>query len=265
MRSHVHKQSSLFGCTNIEDRIAANSPLLIIKLPADMGSHSMSPTFDSLFAEGGRPSIAPERLLRVLLLEYLFSIRSERRLIKHLDFNMLFRCFVGLLMDEPVWDYSSFLAIRDRLLDESAMQEFFGGLVSAAEWAELASDGHFSVDGSLLRARASHRGLAARDGSDEGASPGPGAHPRGGFPRQEAHEKDPRLSHLSGSPPGHQEHGLCPSERHYSYAQREPPRPDRRCAWHARSMLRRLDRIWGEVLLKFANRFGVAICWLSPS
>ncbi len=100
----------------------------------------------------GRPSIAPERLLRALLLQCLFSIRSERALIEHLDFNMLFRWLVGLSQDEQVWDHLSFSANRDRLLKESVMREVFGGVVAIAEWAELISDEHFSVDGSLLRA-----------------------------------------------------------------------------------------------------------------
>ena len=181
MRGPDHKQSSLFSYTNIEDRIAVDHPLRRVKVMADMVLHSMSPTFDSLYAEGGRPSIAPERLLRALLLQCLFSIRSERALIEHLDFNMMFRWFVGLSQDEPVWDHSSFSANRDRLFKESVMREFFGGVVAIAEWAELISDEHFSVDGSLLRAWASHKSLAARDGSDEPPGPDQGRNPEVDF------------------------------------------------------------------------------------
>ena len=155
-----HKQSSLFSYIPIEERIAADHPLRRVKVMADMVLHSMSSSFDSLYAEGGRPSIAPERLLRALL-QCLFSIRSERALIEHLDFNMMFRWFVGLTMYEPVWDHSSFLANRDRLLKENVMREFFGGVVDIAEWADLISDEHFSVDGSLLRAWASQMSAAA--------------------------------------------------------------------------------------------------------
>jgi transposase len=100
MRGPTISRAACFSYTNIEDRIAADHPLRRIKALADMVLHSMSPTFDSLYAEGGRPSIAPERLLRALLLQCLFSIRSERALIEHLDFNMLFRWFVGLTMDD---------------------------------------------------------------------------------------------------------------------------------------------------------------------
>ena len=102
-------------------------------------------------------------------------------MIEHLDFNMLFRWFVGLSQDEPVWDHSSFSANRDRLLKESVMREFFGGVVGIAEWAALISDEHFSVDGSLLRAWASHKSMAARDGSDEPPGPDQGRNPEVDF------------------------------------------------------------------------------------
>ena len=171
MRGTDHKQNALFSYVNIEERIAAEHPLRRVKVLADLVLRSMSPTFDSLYAQGGRPSIAPERLLRASLLQCLFSIRSERALVEHLDFNMMYRWFVGLTLDEAVWDHSTFSANRERLLKQSVMREFFTGVVAIAEWADLVSDEHFSVDGSLLRAWASHKSLAARDGSDE--PPGP--------------------------------------------------------------------------------------------
>jgi transposase len=177
-----HKQSTLFSYVNIEDRIAPDHPLRRIKTLADVVLRTMSPHFDALYAEGGRPSIAPERLLCASLLQCLFSIRSERALVEHIDFNMKFRWFIGLTLDEPVWDHSTFSANRERLLKESVMREFFGGVVAIAEWAELVSDEHFSVDGSLLRAWASHKSLAARDGSDEPPRTGSGTQPRGGLP-----------------------------------------------------------------------------------
>jgi len=197
MRGPDHKQSSLFSYTNIEDRIAVDHPLRRVKVMADMVLHSMSPTFDSLYAEGGRPSIAPERLLRALLLQCLFSIRSERALIEHLDFNMMFRWFVGLTLDDPVWDHSTFSANRERLLKESVMREFFGGVVAIAEWAELVSDEHFSVDGSLLRAWASHKSLMARDGSDEPPGPDQGRNPEVDFRGQ----KRSNATHVSRTDP----------------------------------------------------------------
>ena len=171
MRGTDHKQSPLFSYVNLEDRIPRDHPLRRVKVLADLVLRSMSAHFDALYAEGGRPSIAPERLLRASLLQCLFSIRSERALVEHIDFNMMYRWFVGLTLDEAIWDHSTFSANRERLLKESVMREFFGGVLAIAEWAELVSDEHFSVDGSLLRAWASHKSMAARDGSDE--PPGP--------------------------------------------------------------------------------------------
>ncbi len=152
MRGTDHKQNALFSYVNIEDRIPADHPLRRVRVLADLVLRAMSPTFDSLYVEGGRPSIAPERLLRASLLQCLFSIRSERALVEHIDFNMMFRWFVGLTLDEAVWDHSTFSANRERLLKECVMREFFGGVVAIAEWADLVSDEHFSADGSLLRA-----------------------------------------------------------------------------------------------------------------
>ena len=106
MRGPDHKQNALFSYVNIEERIPTEHPLRRVKVLADLVLRSMSPTFDSLYAEGGRPSIAPERLLRASLLQCLFSIRSERALVEHIDFNMMYRWFVGLTLDEAVWDLS---------------------------------------------------------------------------------------------------------------------------------------------------------------
>ena len=181
MRGIDHKQNALFSYVNIEDRIDRDHPLRRIKTLADMVLRTMSPQFDALYADGGRPSIAPERLLRASLLQCLFSIRSERALVEHIDFNMMFRWFVGMTLDEPVWDHSTFSANRERLLKESVMREFFGGVVAIAEWAELVSDEHFSVDGSLLRAWASHKSLMARVGSDEPPGPDQGRNPEVDF------------------------------------------------------------------------------------
>ena len=181
MRGIDHKQNALFSYVNIEDRIDRDHPLRRIKALADMVLRTMSAQFDALYADGGRPSIAPERLLRASLLQCLFSIRSERALVEHIDFNMMFRWFVGMTLDEPVWDHSTFSANRERLLKESVMREFFGGVVAIAEWAELVSDEHFSVDGSLLRAWASHKSLMARDGSDEPPGPDQGRNPEVDF------------------------------------------------------------------------------------
>jgi len=125
------------------------------------------------------------------------SIRSERALVEHIDFNMMFRWFVGLTLDEAVWDHSTFSANRERLLKESVMREFFGGVVAIAAWADLVSDEHFSVDGSLLRAWASHKSLMARDGSDEPPGPDQGRNPEVDFRGQKRANK----AHVSRTDP----------------------------------------------------------------
>jgi|JI10StandDraft_1071094.scaffolds.fasta_scaffold635680_1 transposase len=181
MRGVDRKQQSLFSYISIEERIAADHPLRRMKQLTDTVLATMSQQFDEIYAEGGRPSIAPERLLRALLLQCLFSIRSERALIEHIDFNMMYRWFVGLSMDEPMWDHSTFSANRERLLKECIMRRFFEGVLALAEWADLVSDEHFSVDGSLLRAWASHKNMAARDGSDEPPGPDQGRNPEVDF------------------------------------------------------------------------------------
>lgn len=132
MRGTDHKQSPLFSYVNLEDRIPRDHPLRRVKVLADLVLRSMSAQFDALYAEDGRPSIAPEQLLRASLLQCLFSIRSERALVEHIDFNMMYRWFVGLTLDEAIWDHSTFSTNRDRLLKESVMREFFGGVVAIA-------------------------------------------------------------------------------------------------------------------------------------
>lgn len=197
MRGTDHKQNALFSYINIEERIAQDHPLRRVKMLADLVLRTMSAQFDSLYAEGGRPSIAPERLLRASLLQCLFSIRSERALVEHIDFNMMYRWFVGLTLDEPVWDHSTFSANRERLLKESVMRQFFDGVMAIAEWAELVSDEHFSVDGSLLRAWASHKSLMARDGSDGPPGPDQGRNAEVDFHGQ----KRSNATHVSRSDP----------------------------------------------------------------
>lgn len=141
MRGTDHKQSPLFSYVNLEDRIPRDHPLRRVKSLADLVLRSMSPHFDALYAEGGRPSIAPERLLRASLLQCLFSIRSERALVEHIDFNMMYRWFVGLTLDEAIWDHSTFSANRERLLKESTTQRL-SRCVRPEDWhAVIFADG----------------------------------------------------------------------------------------------------------------------------
>ena len=125
----------------------------------------MDGRFEKLYSQTGKPSIAPERLIRALLLQVLYSIRSERLQIERLAYNLLFRWFVGLSVDEPVWDHSTFSKNRDRLLEADIARELFEAIVEQARMADLLSDEHFSVDGTMIEAWASHKSFRPKDGS----------------------------------------------------------------------------------------------------
>lgn len=127
----------------------------------------LSPKFDTLYARMGRPSIAPEKLLRALLLQVFYSVRSERLLMEELNYNMLFRWFVGLNMDDQVWDPTTFTKNRERLLRGDIAEKFFAGVLDQARGYELLSDEHFTVDGTLLEAAASLKSFKAKDKQDE--------------------------------------------------------------------------------------------------
>lgn len=134
----------------------------------------LSPPFDKMYARMGRPSIAPEKLLRALLLQVLYSVRSERLLMEELNYNMLFRWFVGLNMDDSVWDPTSFTKKRERLLRGDLAEEFFAGVLEQARGYELLSDEHFTVDGTLLEAAASLKSFKTKDQQDEPPPDDPG-------------------------------------------------------------------------------------------
>ena len=125
------------------------------------GAAELSPRFDTLYSRTGRPSIAPEKLLRALLLQVLYTVRSERLLMEQLDYNLLFRWFVGLNMDDPVWDPTVFTKNRERLLEGDVAKAFFEQVLELAQQRELLSDEHFTVDGTLIEAWAGHEELQA--------------------------------------------------------------------------------------------------------
>jgi transposase len=135
-----------------------------MKQRVDAILRSMSGEFGRRYARTGRASVPPERLLRALLLQVLYSLRSERQLMEQLDYNLLFRWFVGLGIDDPVWDRTVFCVNRDRLLSEGAARDFFERVLAIAEWKNLTSAEHFSVDGSLIEAWASHKSFVRKDG-----------------------------------------------------------------------------------------------------
>ena len=137
--------------------------------------------FESMYASSGRDSIAPEKLLRALLLQAVYGIRSERALCEHLRYNMLYRWFVGIPMHDEVWDHSSFTRNRDRLIEHDTVRALFGEILDTAERAGLLSDEHFSVDGTLIRAWASHKSMVPRDGIDPPDKSGPKCNPEVDF------------------------------------------------------------------------------------
>jgi transposase len=157
MRGNDEQQGAVFSYVRAEQRIAAEHPLRRIRAMTDVALQELSPEFDRLYAGGGRPSIAPEKLLRALLLQLLYSRRSERLLMEEMNYNLLFRWFVGLEMDDAVWDVTVFTKNRERLLAGEISQKFFQAVVKQARGAGLLSDEHFTVDGTLIEAWANRR------------------------------------------------------------------------------------------------------------
>jgi transposase len=155
MRGTKNEQQTLYSYVSQEDRIPADHPLRVIRKMVDPMLESMSKRFDKLYAETGRPSIPPEQLLRALLLQVFYSIRSERLLMEQLNYNLLYRWFVGLSMDDPVWDHSVFSKNRDRLLEGDVAKEFLKAVHGLARERQLLSDEHFTVDSTLIEAWAS--------------------------------------------------------------------------------------------------------------
>jgi transposase len=163
MRSPDIHQGKLFCYVSPESRIPKNHPLRPIKDMVNACLRPLNAEFSKMYSPIGRPSIPPERLLKALLLQVLYSIRSERALVEHLDYNLLFRWFVGLPMDEPVWDPSSFSKNRDRWIEADIALEFLAKVIAMAEEQGLISKEHFSVDGTLLEAWASLKSFKPKD------------------------------------------------------------------------------------------------------
>jgi transposase len=152
MRGSDQDQSAMYSYLSPEERVRKDHPLRGIREQTEEIFLRMSPLFDAMYAEGGRPSIAPEKLLRAQLLQMLYSVRSERLLMEEIDYSILFRWFVGLNLDDAVWDATTFTKNRDRLLEAAVAKEFLAQVVERARGARLISDEHFSVDGTLLEA-----------------------------------------------------------------------------------------------------------------
>ncbi|GAB6053067.1 IS5 family transposase [Magnetospira thiophila] len=163
---------SLFSYVSCEARVPASHPLRPIRAIVDEVLEVLSTDFEGMYAKVGRPSIPPEKLLRALLLQAFYSIRSERQLMEQVGYNLLFRWFVGLSMDAPVWDVTVFTKNRDRLLEGEVATKFLSAVVAQARGRDLLSDEHFSVDGTLIDAWASMKSFRPKDGGDP--PPGPG-------------------------------------------------------------------------------------------
>src|SRR5262245_60747358 len=165
MRGSDAKSGSLFSYVDLEKRVPAKHPLRVIKVIVDDVLHSLDAEFEKLYEGVGRQSIAPERLLRASLLQAFYSVRSERQLMEQIDYNLLFRWFVGLGIDDPVWDHSTFSKNRDRLLDADVAAKFLEAVLRHPKVKRFLSDDHFSVDGTLVEAWASLKSFRAKDGS----------------------------------------------------------------------------------------------------
>jgi transposase len=188
MRGDDQQQFSVFSYVSPEKRVPQDHPLRAVRTTVNEILVAMWKEFDALYAETGRPSIPPERLLRALLLQIFYSIRSERMLMEQLDYNLLFRWFVGMEIDEPVWNHAVFSKNRERLLNQEVAQMFFARVLVQAE-GHL-SDEHFTVDGTLIEAWASQKSFRRKDGSND-------HRPGGGFQG----EKRSNETHASKSDP----------------------------------------------------------------
>jgi transposase len=172
MRGSDQRSGELFSYVDIEARVPARHPLRAIRSIVNDVLASLDGEFDKLYADTGRGSIPPERLLRSSLLQAFFSIRSERLLMEQLDYNLLYRWFVGLGVDDAVWDHSVFSKNRDRLLEADVAAKFLAAVLAHPQVKPLLSDEHFSVDGTLIEAWASLKSFRAKDGEDEPPAPG---------------------------------------------------------------------------------------------
>jgi transposase len=196
MRGSQKRQESLFSYISLEQRVPKSHPLRDIRKMVDQALEQMHDRLADLYSHTGRPSIAPEYLLRASLIQIFYTIRSERLLMEQLDYNLLYRWFVGLSIDDPVWDHSVFSKNRDRLLNTEMATMFFGFIRDRAKDKDLISNEHFTVDGTLLEAWASMKSFRPKD-DDSISGDDPGRNPTVDFREQ----KRTNQSHASTSDP----------------------------------------------------------------
>jgi transposase len=168
MRGDDNPTGPVFYFYNIEERLPQDHPLRKIKALVDPVLERLSPDFDGIYSRVGRPSIPPEYLLRAMVLQTLFSIRSERQLVEAIDFNLAYRWFVGMSINDPIWDATVFTKNRDRLINSEIAERFFAEVLAIVDRSGIASDEHFSIDGTLLEAWASLKSFQRKDGKKEG-------------------------------------------------------------------------------------------------
>lgn len=202
MRGEDIQQDELFSYGSLEERVPASHPLRAIRLMVDEALKQMNRRFDEIYGDEGRRSIPPERLLRALLLQMLYSVRSERMLMEQLEYNLLFRWFVGLSANEPVWHPTVFTKNRDRLLRGVVAEEFFSLIVGQARSLKLLSDEHFTVDGTLIEAWAGQKSFQRKDKGDGDDPLNPPPPDRGSNPTVNWHkEKRSNQTHESLTDP----------------------------------------------------------------
>ena len=196
MRGSDQQQTHVFSYISPEQRVRKDHPLRPIRTMVDEILKQLSPQFNKMYAKVGRPSIPPEQLLRAQLLQMLYSVRSERLLMEEMDYNILFRWFVGLNLDDPVWDATVFTKNRDRLLEAEVAKEFLARVVGQARDQGWTSDEHFSVDGTLLEAWASVKSFQPKD-QKEFVPAGRSGKSHGGFSWGKALEPNARIENRS--------------------------------------------------------------------
>ncbi len=189
MRGSDEATGSLFSYVDLEERVPAQHPLRKIRAVVNDALRSLDGEFDRLYAGDGRPSIAPERLIRASLLQILYSIRSERQLMEQMDYNLLFRWFVGLGIDDGVWVPTVFTKNRDRLLSTEMSRKIMAAILAHREVAPLLSDDHFSVDGTLVKAWASMKSFQARERATSDGDDDPGGPPDTSVPPAFPHDQ----------------------------------------------------------------------------
>src|SRR5215207_2075094 len=233
MRGRDDRSGGLFSYVRLEERVPADHPLRPIRALADKALAALNGRFEALYSSMGRPSIPPEMLLRATLLQAFFSVRSERMLMEQINYNLLFRWFVGLPLDGAVWHATVFTHNRDRLLEAEVAREFLSALLSLPRVKTLLSDEHFSVDGTLIDAWASMKSFRPKDGS--GSPPGPGRNGERDFRK----EKRSNESHASTTDPDARLYRKADRREsrlwlHGARPDGEPQRPCGRCRAYAR-------------------------------